>query len=297
MNIGLIGVGTWGINYYNDLVRRSNVRLFSVRNDYSKFKSFEQSNNHVYLKNWKELFKCELDGVVIATPPDLHHDMSVEFLKRYIPVLVEKPITMSIDELNSINECSKCHKTPILVNNIHLFSGPFEEIRNKVLACDITKIESFGGNNGPFRSYSALWDYGPHDLSMCLSLFQRMPDKYEIDAIKNDIGHVYNMKLLFGNSTCNITVGNGFEVKNRRLTVVCTSDIYQYSYAPYPVFMKNGVFINGNYSKPLIKVIDTFLECVQMRKTSWQFSFSLNYMVTHLLTEFHKIIESNNKNN
>ncbi|MCA9263671.1 MAG: Gfo/Idh/MocA family oxidoreductase, partial [Planctomycetales bacterium] len=40
----------------------------------------------------------DVDGVIIAAPPALHHPVSVYFLARSIPVLCEKPLADSVEE-------------------------------------------------------------------------------------------------------------------------------------------------------------------------------------------------------
>ena len=44
-----------------------------------------------------------------------------------------------------------------------------------------------GGNYGPFRmDVSSLWDWGPHDLSMCLEIIGKYPSKVKAEFLKKD---------------------------------------------------------------------------------------------------------------
>ena len=47
-------------------------------------------------------------------------------------------------------------------------------------------IYTIAGNYGPFRTdVSALWDWGPHDLSMCLDIIKEFPTKVEAEFTEN----------------------------------------------------------------------------------------------------------------
>lgn len=150
-NIGIVGVGKWGKNYLK-LANKCDVE-FKVGNRNS----------------WKEL--NNISGVVIATPPDSHVEIAKHFLEQDIPVMIEKPLCLSVEEAEQLSR----YKTPILVNYLHLFSPAFEEIVSRCKNEKIVEIESVGSGNGPVRNYSALYDYGSHDLSMSLFLSNSVP--------------------------------------------------------------------------------------------------------------------------
>ena len=90
----------------------------------------------------------------------------------------------------------------------------------------IHKIKSIGGNYGPFRKdISALWDWGPHDLSICLDLMKEMPIKVYAKTIKkqkifNQKAELIEAKLLFSNnSVAEIIFGNLMDEKKRSVTL------------------------------------------------------------------------------
>ena len=56
-----------------------------------------------------------LDAVIVATPNQLHEKHTVSFLKKKIPVLLEKPISDNIKSAKKIIDSSKKNKTPLLI--------------------------------------------------------------------------------------------------------------------------------------------------------------------------------------
>jgi hypothetical protein len=57
-----------------------------------------------------------------------------------------------------------------MVNYQHLYSSAFQKILQNTTNNEILNIITYAGNAGPKRNYSALWDYGPHELSMIYAL-------------------------------------------------------------------------------------------------------------------------------
>ena len=55
------------------------------------------------------------DAVIVATPNQLHEKHTISFLKKKIPVLLEKPISDNIKSAKKIIISSKKNKTPLLI--------------------------------------------------------------------------------------------------------------------------------------------------------------------------------------
>ena len=82
------------------------------------------SNSEIVSKKYKsklfrrieDLLKSNKpDGVIVATPNQLHEKHSNIFLKNKIPVLLEKPISHEISSAKKIVNFSKKYKTPLLI--------------------------------------------------------------------------------------------------------------------------------------------------------------------------------------
>jgi predicted dehydrogenase len=57
-----------------------------------------------------------VDGVIIATPPALHHAMAKWFLQRGIHVLCEKPLAESLDQARELVDMARSHHAQLAVN-------------------------------------------------------------------------------------------------------------------------------------------------------------------------------------
>ena len=155
-----------------------------------------------------------------------------------------EPLSLSFTEACSLQS----FKTPILVNNIHLFSKQYQSIKELVNRDEITWMFSQGSNFGPIRNYSSLWDYAPHDLSMILDLSNEYPKIINIKEIKNNKLSLYAIELLFNNFSSLSIVGNAGINKKRLFNVYANLNL-----------LYNGLNISQN---PLANAIKVFIDAI-----------------------------------
>jgi len=76
--------------------------------------------------DWKELLKLEkLNVVIVATPDQLHQEMSEVFLAKGVHVMCEKPLALSREELEAIVKASDDSEAKFMVGQICRFTPAF----------------------------------------------------------------------------------------------------------------------------------------------------------------------------
>lgn len=221
--IGLIGVGAWGKNYVQTLKSFSNAELAVVCSGNPNTKNLVSSTTAI-VKSWREAIDSfDLDGVIIATPPETHTEILTHAIESGLPAMVEKPLALSVDEVSRLQQLLVKRPLPVLVDYVHLFNSGFIAFQKECRKLGpLRGIRSQGGNQGPFRSsYSALWDYGSHDVSMILSLMQQAPLHVKTKVFeekKTELGFSghYQFTMIFENGVqAEVSVGNDFIEKSR----------------------------------------------------------------------------------
>lgn len=111
-------------------------------------KKFELSNAKI-TTDWKELVKStEVDVVFVDTPNYLHEEMTVEAAKNKKHVLVEKPITISIEAADNMVKAAKDNGVFLMVEQTQRFD-PVHQAARKVLDSGILgKIHNIRGRIG-----------------------------------------------------------------------------------------------------------------------------------------------------
>jgi predicted dehydrogenase len=170
--VGLIGAGRWGRNYVRTIAGLDNIRLAMVASRNPNTATILPAGCDL-VDHWHDIVEApEIDGIVVATPPASHAEIMMAAIDRGKPILVEKPVVQSRREATQIRTMLERHRVPILVDHIHLFHPAFRALCLEASRLGpVHSITSSAGNHGRYRKdVSVLWDWGPHDLAMCLTL-------------------------------------------------------------------------------------------------------------------------------
>lgn len=110
--VGIIGCGGIFPRHIEAIEANSDFELKSVC-DIQKplVKSLGKRYNVPFYTDYKEMILIEdLNFIVIATPNSLHKEQAIFSLEKGCDVLIEKPVTFNIEDLNEILETSKKEK-------------------------------------------------------------------------------------------------------------------------------------------------------------------------------------------
>ena len=263
VRIGLIGAGNWGKNYINTLKKNNKVSLKKIACKNLKDKQTLLENFEV-TDNWHDItLSSEIDGIIIATPPKTHFEIASKAIKNGKPVIIEKPLTLNLKDATSLLELSKKHKVIAKVNHVYLYHPLYRLLKNQIQnKKNLKSIYSIGGNYGPFREdVSSLWDWGPHDLSMCLDILSEYPTEIKAEIVKKDFINglqASNLKILlkFTNEKyAVINIGNLMENKKRILRLNYENQSYIFDPINYKA-IKEKIALKRKYLYKDKKIID-----------------------------------------
>jgi predicted dehydrogenase len=203
LQIAIIGYGYWGKNLVRNFysLPTCSVRLVADT-DLSKLASLRQLYPSIAVTaNIGEVFTDPaIDAVVIATPVFSHYPLAKQALLAGKHVLVEKPLTASVQEAEELIELAGKRNRLLMVDHTFLYTGAVEKIKELVQAGEIGKIQyidSIRINLGLFHSdVNVLWDLAPHDISICVSMLPQMPYSVQARGISHTRNHIENIAYL-----------------------------------------------------------------------------------------------------
>lgn len=124
MNIGVIGYGLraeYVLRNFNDF--EMGVNLVSVCDPcVDKAKVRIQSSGYkaeevTFYDDIDEMMQKEkLDGVMIGTPCKSHTDIAIKVMKYNIPMFLEKPVAISLEQVKALEEASKSYTAEAVVS-------------------------------------------------------------------------------------------------------------------------------------------------------------------------------------
>ena len=182
IRICVIGAGRWGINHINTLLELG-VLGGVVDIDFEKIKNIRENYPKViFFDNVDDAIKENFDGFVVATPPNTHFEITKFILYNNKPVLVEKPLTLSLKEGQKIKTISDKLNGTLMVGHLLLFHPAIEKMKALIeenIIGDIQYIYSNRLNLGVVRKEeNVFWSFAPHDIS----LFQYFNDSFPLEV-------------------------------------------------------------------------------------------------------------------
>jgi len=247
-NILIIGYGKIGKRYLS-ILRQKKVNIIILRKKTSTSKKIKIINN---LKNVKKV-----DGVIIASPLNTHFKYAKYFLKKKIPVLLEKPICENLNEAKKLKYFSYANKTSLIINYSDLYDPNFIKLLN-FISQDINKIKTIGMNYGNNKNnyntnkiITPAQDWLPHPIAVITSILKKVNNFKFIDYVrklsstKREIFEKFKIRFIFKKKNITLNFSN-FPQTNMRNIYIETENFSIYFDA---YNRKKNYFLNNNYKK------------------------------------------------
>ncbi len=194
--IGIIGLGYWGTNIVNVLLKLGVNEIYCFDKNYENLKEIKKKFPRVKtIKDLNVLLKIKPNGVIISVDTKHHYAMAKKCLLSNLNVFIEKPVTNNPIKLKKLINIAKSQKKIIMSGYIYFYNDHIRYIKNLILKKKLGKIlyVSFERSNlGPVRSdISSVWDLSSHDIGILKYFF-----KDQIKVI-NFLGHDILKKRIY----------------------------------------------------------------------------------------------------
>lgn len=280
IKLGLIGAGRWGRNYIRTMGALDGVFLSRLASRNPESAAIVPPGC-IISSDWRELI-CDqsLDGVIIATPPTTHAEIALAAVAARLPSLIEKPLCMTAIDARNLQAEAVRRKVLVMVDHTHLFNPAFEELLRQLPALgSMHEILAEAGNYGPVRrDVPVVWDWGPHDVAMCLATVGRMPravvaERKSIRTPEVSAGETVNLLLDFDDDMIARVRLCNWTAKVRRFQVRCAHGEAVYDdLAPNKLVVTRSPGIGADYNEeavpvsselPLTRVVKAFIRAIQ----------------------------------
>lgn len=223
MRLGLVGAGRWGKRYVATIAQMEGVQLTHLASGNPASATLVPPGCTLS-SDWRAVAADRsLDGIILATPPATHLEMALAAVAHGLPVLVEKPMTLSVEDACTLVDRAGRAGSLVMVGHTHLYSTAFRALKSRGAQLgELLHTRSGGGNWGPFRPDTpVLWDWAPHDVAMCLELFAATPTRIDarrvaVQKSEGGTGETIEIALGFGGARgAQIRVSNIERTKQR----------------------------------------------------------------------------------
>jgi predicted dehydrogenase len=229
LQFGVIGWGYWGPKVARNLDSVPHASVTMVADlDARRLQSLATQPGIRTTTNPEDVFRSDVDGVVISAPVRAHYQLAREALLHGKHVLVEKPLTASVAEAEDLVRLARERGLTLMVGHTFEYSPAVNELKRLVESGDLGKIyciEAERVNLGLFRSdINVIWDLAPHDISILLYLLGKTPERVKVQAhahLQPRIQDVAHLDLAFADGmNAHVHVSWLHPCKIRRVTLI-----------------------------------------------------------------------------
>ena len=181
-NVAVIGCGYWGKNLVRNFAELGALHTVCDTDPkaLSQFKTLYPNINKE--KSFESvLANKEIKGVVISTPAALHYSMAKQALTAGKDVLVEKPLSLTVEEGEELVKLAEEKDKILMVGHLLEYHPGIVKLKQLVDSGELGKVNYIYSNRlnlGKFRTEeNILWSFAPHDISVILLLLNEMPEE------------------------------------------------------------------------------------------------------------------------
>ncbi len=192
-----------------------------------------------YTKDYRELLG-EVAAVSVATPTVNHHEVTCAFLEAGVGVLVEKPISRTLEEADEMIRLAEAKNVVLQVGHIERFNPAFQALQRELTSPKFFEAHRMGIFTMRSLDIDVVMDLMVHELDIIATLTGSEVVKIEAVGIpiltqKIDLA---NARLEFANGCiANITASRVSAERLRKLRVFQPNEYYSLDYAEQQVGM------------------------------------------------------------
>ena len=277
VNIGVIGCGYWGPNHIRNFTWLPNCNVLICcdrdvkRLEHMKrlYPSIETTREAADLYNDQRL-----DAIVIATPVFSHYELAKESLQNCKHVLVEKPMTHSVQSSLELIKLSEDMNRVLMVGHTFEYTAAVNKVKAIMDSGELGEplyISSIRLNLGLFQhDINVTWDLAPHDISIITYLLDEIPVSVNCQGkshYKKDIEDVSTLTLNYANGVIAFIHSSWLDPNKVRKTTVVGS--------------KKMLLYNDIEAQEKIKIYDKGVDAPPYYDTYADFQFAYRYGDIH----------------
>lgn len=276
IKVGIIGVGYLGTQHARILSYLEEAELQAVA-DIDFQKALQIGNRHgvKYFENYEDMID-EIDAAVVATDTSAHFEVSENLLRHGKHVLVEKPITETVEQGERLLELAAKNHLILQVGHLERFNPAVEAVENVISDPRFIEVQRLGSFSARSLDIDVVLDLMIHDLDIILALI-----KDEVVAIKSSGIHVVSEKTDIANArlefrsgcVATLTASRVHQGKVRKLRIFEPTSYYSIDYIDQEVkvFPLDGrqtdiKTLKIQKDEPLKRELKNFLDCVDTGK-------------------------------
>ncbi len=163
-----------------------------------------------------------VDVASVSVPTEAHFAVAKDLLEAGVSVLVEKPMTPTLEEARELFRIARARAAVLHVGHVERFNGAVQEVRNIVDRPILIESRRLGPFVPRVQKDTVVMDLMIHDIDIVLGLVDSEPRRVVAlgSSMHSDVADVANVQIQFGSGTLAIiTASRATEQKIRTLAI------------------------------------------------------------------------------
>jgi predicted dehydrogenase len=286
IKVGVVGVGYFGQFHAEKYAKMEGAELVGVADrDGSRAREVAQRCRTQPFFRYTDLFQ-KVQAVSIAVPTPFHYSIAKECFLQGIDVLLEKPISSTLEEADELISLAQSKGLILQVGHLERFNGALSGIEARVQHPWFIESHRLGPFTGRGAEVDVVLDLMVHDLDIVLSLVKSRMNQFQAIGfpVLTHTSDVANVRIEFEDGcTASLTASRVSEEKIRKTRIFQPDGILSIDTLSQKLFLSKKAVSPGGEKAPEmvteelpVKKIDpleaeihSFLQCVRGRKDPW----------------------------
>jgi len=283
IRVGVVGVGHLGQHHARIYSAHSQCKLAGVVDtDLRTAQKIAKQYNTAAFTDFRELFG-QVEALSIVVPTVFHHAVAMECLAQGIHLLVEKPITSTVEQAQDLIARAEQNKCILQVGHIERFNTAVMRLKQLVNRPMFIEGHRLGPYDPRVKDVGVVLDLMIHDLDIILQLVNSPVKSVEGTGVGVYASHedIANARIHFENGCiANLTASRVTPVRKRKIRIFQPDAYLSIDYIEQEVEMFQRVHLtNPEPGTPSISIVRKkeriekqeplklelmhFIECVQ----------------------------------
>jgi len=254
MKVAVIGVGIMGKHHTRIYSSLPGIKLVGVADINESEGNLVAKKYHTkFYKDYMDLIDKEKpDALSICVPTSQHYIVAKDCLQKKCNILLEKPITRTLEEARKLQLSARENKTTFMIGHIERHNPAVKKVKEMIVKGDLGKITAImlrrlGGFPPQIKDANITVDLAIHDIDVANFLMEDLP--YDI-AINKQKHHIklredsVEFFLKYKKASVYIQANWISPVKIRKLNITGTDGYLEMDYITQKI-----EFYKSNYNK------------------------------------------------
>ena len=228
LRVGVVGVGYLGKFHAEKYARMPDVELVGVADQRrEQADEIARKFDTQAFYDHKELID-RLDAVSIAVPTEYHYQISRDFLNHHVDVLIEKPMTTTLDQAEELIQIAEQKGCIIQVGHLERYNPAVMALRGVVDSPRFIESHRLSIFKERGLDVSVVLDLMIHDIDIILNFVpSKIKNIYAAGVpVISDNADIANARLEFENGCVANVTASRISMKNERKIRMFQKDAY-----------------------------------------------------------------------